>query len=92
MAHLILFSFVFIIIIEVGLSTSRKDQKISCYYNRSSDNPELNELLEKTEREIEALIKFWENSFVDDEEGNSPETPWIGKVSHGSVGGGGAIH
>ncbi|KAL8184378.1 UNVERIFIED_CONTAM: hypothetical protein K2H54_015487 [Gekko kuhli] len=40
---------------------------------------ELDELLEETEREIKALMEFWENCFVGEKEDSSPEIPWISK-------------
>ncbi|XP_077179384.1 uncharacterized protein LOC143830578 isoform X2 [Paroedura picta] len=39
----------------------------------------LDELLEETEREIKALMEFWENCFVDVKEDSRPEIPWISK-------------
>ncbi|XP_048355206.1 RE1-silencing transcription factor-like isoform X3 [Sphaerodactylus townsendi] len=38
---------------------------------------ELDKQLEEVEREIKAIVEFWEHSFVDGKEDASPESPWI---------------
>ncbi|KAL8184447.1 UNVERIFIED_CONTAM: hypothetical protein K2H54_017168 [Gekko kuhli] len=45
---------------------------------------DLDEQLEETEREIKALVEFWENCFVDEKEDNRMEIPWISKWPLGS--------